>query len=56
MNPIEKIENSALIVASTIHQTTPVNMIAVDHVERISQTSPLLMAGKNERDLIEMSH
>jgi hypothetical protein len=45
INPIEKVENSSLIVASTIHHTAPADLIAPEHLERISSTSPLLISG-----------
>jgi hypothetical protein len=51
VNPIEKIENSALIVASTIHQTSPLALVAPEHLNRIAETSARLFAG--EKNLIE---
>jgi hypothetical protein len=52
INPIEKVENSSLIVASTIHQTSPLALIAPEHVDRISTTSASLIgASKNLIDL-----
>jgi hypothetical protein len=51
INPIEKVENSALIVASTIHQTPPQALITHEQLDRISTTSAKLFADK---DLIQM--
>eukprot|EP00026_Physarum_polycephalum_P002207 Phypoly_transcript_02212.p1 GENE.Phypoly_transcript_02212~~Phypoly_transcript_02212.p1 ORF type:complete len:944 (+),score=196.07 Phypoly_transcript_02212:68-2899(+) len=52
INPIEKVENSSLIVASTIHQTPPVSLIAPEHLDRIGTTSAKLLG--SDKDLIEM--
>jgi hypothetical protein len=52
VNPIEKVENSSLIVAATIHQTTPLALVAPEHLDRISTTSARLFG--NEKNLIEM--
>eukprot|EP00026_Physarum_polycephalum_P001947 Phypoly_transcript_01950.p1 GENE.Phypoly_transcript_01950~~Phypoly_transcript_01950.p1 ORF type:complete len:961 (+),score=229.34 Phypoly_transcript_01950:117-2999(+) len=51
VNPIEKVENSALIVASTIHQTPPHALVTHEQLDRIASTSAKLFADK---DLIEM--
>merc|ERR1712137_541800 len=42
VNPIEKLERSTLIVASTIQQTPPEEMISPEHVERVKQFSPAI--------------
>jgi len=43
VNPIEKLERSALIVASTIHQTTAQELIRDEQVERIAHFNPQLI-------------
>jgi len=43
INPIEKVERSALIVASTIHDCEPQDLLAVDQVERVGTYSPMLI-------------
>ena len=43
VNPIEKVERSSLIVASSIQQRPPVELIVQEHVERIAQFSPKLL-------------
>ena len=52
MNPIEKVENSSLIVASTIHRTTPQALIAPEHLDRIATTSARLFGAS--KNLIEL--
>jgi hypothetical protein len=43
MNPIEKVERSTLIVASTIHNDTPAaNLVKPEQLERVSTYSPKL--------------
>jgi len=44
VNPIEKVERSALIMASTIHGVTPKDLIVNEQVERIQTYSPMLIA------------
>ena len=44
MNPIEKLERSTLIVATTIHQTSAAELLSDDHVDRIKEFSPALFA------------
>jgi hypothetical protein len=43
VNPIEKVERSSLIVASSIHHTEPAELIAADQVERVATYSPMLI-------------
>lgn len=43
INPIEKVERSALIVASTIQGRGAAELVAPDHVERIAQFNPKLI-------------
>lgn len=46
MNPIEKVERSTLIVASTIHGDTPAkDLIKPEQLERVSTYSPKLFVG-----------
>ena len=42
MNPIEKVERSALIMASCIHRTAPKDMLQAEHVKAVAQFSPML--------------
>jgi len=44
VNPIEKVERSSLIMASTIHSVTPKELIVGEQVERIATYSPMLIA------------
>jgi len=46
INPIEKVERSSLIVASTIQQRAPAEIILQDQVERIATYSPMLIEKK----------
>jgi hypothetical protein len=46
VNPIEKVERSSLIVASTIHATSASNLIAADQLERVGTYSPMLIEQK----------
>src|SRR5947208_1622106 len=50
VNPIEKVERSSLIVASTIHHTSPAALIAPEQLERLSTYSPMLIANTSEAD------
>ena len=50
VNPIEKVERSSLIVASTIHNTTPAALIAPEQLERVATYSPMLIADSDEKD------
>ena len=51
VNPIEKVERSSLIVASTIHNTTPASLISPEHLERGSTYSPMLITdGDDDAD------
>jgi hypothetical protein len=43
VNPIEKLERSSLIVASTLHRLPAVAMVNESHCERIRQYNPLLL-------------
>merc|ERR1712137_796903 len=40
INPIEKLERSTLIVASTIQQVSPDELLIPEHLDRIKQISP----------------
>jgi hypothetical protein len=42
VNPIEKVERSSLIIASTIQNQEPQDLIKVEHVERAKKASPKL--------------
>merc|ERR1712137_677960 len=42
INPIEKLERSTLIVASTIQQVPPAQLLTPDHLDRIKQISPAI--------------
>ena len=42
INPIEKVERSTLIVASTIHNRSTVDLIQPEHVGRVERFSPML--------------
>jgi hypothetical protein len=42
VNPIEKVERSTLIVATTIHERPAIDLIRPEHVERVQQSSPML--------------
>lgn len=42
MNPIEKIERSTLIIASTIQQVSPEELIKDDQLDRVKEFSPIL--------------
>eukprot|EP00930_Biecheleria_cincta_P046775 TRINITY_DN3230_c0_g1_i1.p1 TRINITY_DN3230_c0_g1~~TRINITY_DN3230_c0_g1_i1.p1 ORF type:complete len:947 (-),score=250.40 TRINITY_DN3230_c0_g1_i1:101-2941(-) len=42
MNPIEKVERSCLIMASTVHQAPPAALINEAHQARVNSTSPML--------------
>jgi hypothetical protein len=52
INPIEKVENSSLIVAATVHQTAPLSLIAPEHQERIAASSSRLF--RDEKKMIGM--
>jgi len=43
INPIEKVERSSLIVASTIHRTTPKALLQDEQVERVAAFNPRLV-------------
>lgn len=51
VNPIEKLENSSLIVASTIHQIAPAELIAPEHLDRISSTTAPLLLEDNRKKI-----
>jgi hypothetical protein len=40
VNPIEKVERTSLIVASTIHSLPPEELIKADQLDRVKQYSP----------------
>merc|ERR1712137_300973 len=42
INPIEKLERSTLIVASTIQQVSPDELLIPEHLDRIKQISPAI--------------
>ena len=42
INPIEKVEKSTLIIASTIHSVPSAELIKAEHLERVQQSSPKL--------------
>ncbi len=42
VNPIEKVERSNLIIASTIHKAAPATMIKDAELQRIQKSSPML--------------
>jgi hypothetical protein len=42
VNPIEKVERSSLIMASTIHQLPPSEMILQSRIENVKEYSPML--------------
>jgi len=46
VNPIEKLERSSLIVASTIHNVQPEQLIAQEQLERVATYSPMLIEHK----------
>jgi hypothetical protein len=42
VDPIEKIERSTIIMASTIHNAKPVDMVKDKHLERLAAATPAL--------------
>jgi hypothetical protein len=42
VNPIEKVERSALIIATTIHNKPAIDIVKPEQVERVSKYSPVL--------------
>lgn len=50
VNPIEKVERSALIVASTIHHASPEQLTRAEQHERLESVSPKLFASFREDD------
>jgi hypothetical protein len=44
-NPIEKVEQSQLIVASVVHGVRPEQLIREDEVARLKTYSPVLFGG-----------
>lgn len=42
VNPIEKVERSTLIVASTIHSKSPEELLKPAELERVKKASPIL--------------
>jgi len=42
VNPIDKVERSTLIMASTVHQQPVSALIAPDHIEKVQGVSPML--------------
>merc|ERR1719401_621146 len=45
INPIDKVERSTLIMASTVHQLPPAALVQDTQLDRLSNTSPLLFLG-----------
>jgi hypothetical protein len=45
VNPIEKVERSSLIIASTIHGLDAGELIKAEHLERVQAASPMLFIG-----------
>jgi len=43
VNPIEKVERSSLIVASTIHGVEPAQLVQPNQIERLALYSPMLV-------------
>jgi len=52
VSPIEKIERSALIIASTIHGQDPMDLLRDDQRERVAIYSPMLVEGSKENDAV----
>jgi len=57
INPIEKLERSSLIVASTIHRQAPLDLVADEQVARVGTYSPMLIeqgaaGGKGKQSLL----
>jgi len=50
VNPIEKVERSSLIVASTIHHCEPAALIAADQLQRVATYSPKLLASADDEE------
>ena len=50
VNPIEKLERSSLIVASTIQNRPPAALIAPEHLERVGLYSPMLLQDVADSD------
>uniref|UniRef100_A0A6B2KXG2 Uncharacterized protein n=1 Tax=Arcella intermedia TaxID=1963864 RepID=A0A6B2KXG2_9EUKA len=55
VNPIEKVERSLLIVATTVHDTGAADLVRAEQIERVSTYSPVLfgLPSLKERKLIE---
>lgn len=47
-NPIEKVERSTLIVASTVHKKHPLELVKEEQLDRVQQFSPLLFKSDKE--------
>jgi hypothetical protein len=45
-NPIEKLEKTSLIIASSIHGTTPQALIKEEHISRVAEFHPALLEQK----------
>jgi len=45
MNPIEEVERSQLIIASTLHGVPPADLLTPAHAARLAATNPDLLAG-----------
>jgi len=50
VNPIEKVERSVLIVATTIHDTMASELVRTEQIERVSTYSPVLFGLPSERE------
>jgi len=48
VNPIDKIERSTLIMAETVHQQPPSNLICRGQHERVKASSPMLFISNSE--------
>jgi hypothetical protein len=48
INPIEKMENSTLIVATTIHQEPAEALVRPDVLQRVATYSPLLFGSVHD--------
>jgi len=43
INPVEKVERSALILASTVHNRRPAELLQPDQLQRVATYSPMLI-------------
>ena len=54
MNPIEKVERSSLIVASTVHEREPAELLLAEQVERVAKYSGQKLLGVGGADGVEV--